>query len=257
MRDRTTRPGLAGGLLAITCLLIAADTSPPADVREVVAELQPWRLLIGEWRGIGQPRRGSARDTWQEQGQVQWELKQPPCGIRWQATDSRLWKELLFTAGPRPTGPEATPLEVRVQEPDDTVRTYRGRQQGTRWVLESVTAADPPSPDVYRLTLTWLNDDRFVVLSEKRAARQTFYQRVAEVAYQRQGTKLAARDSSGPECVVTGGVGTIAVSHAGRTYYVCCTGCKEAFEQDPVAILKEWAERKEQAKARAAEKPAS
>ena len=34
-------------------------------------------------------------------------------------------------------------------------------------------------------------------------------------------------------CPVTGGLGTMAVSHAGKTYYVCCTGCREAFDKDP------------------------
>jgi YHS domain-containing protein len=92
-----------------------------------------------------------------------------------------------------------------------------------------------------------LNDKRMLILFEQRRQSQTFYTRVAEVGYTRQGESLAS-GSTGPECVVTGGKGTIKVSYKGETYYVCCTGCQQAFEADPEGTLadyrKELAERK-------------
>ncbi|MBV9126060.1 MAG: YHS domain-containing protein [Planctomycetes bacterium] len=54
---------------------------------------------------------------------------------------------------------------------------------------------------------------------------------------------MAAREKK-IECIVTGGLGTIPVSYKGITYYVCCTGCKQAFEDNPEKILKEAAKRK-------------
>ncbi len=45
-------------------------------------------------------------------------------------------------------------------------------------------------------------------------------------------------------CVVTGGLGKIAVTYKGQTYYVCCSGCKDAFEENPEKILKEFEARK-------------
>ena len=45
------------------------------------------------------------------------------------------------------------------------------------------------------------------------------------------------------ECVVTGGIGNITVSYQGQTYYVCCTGCKDLFEEDPAGVLAEYKER--------------
>ena len=69
------------------------------------------------------------------------------------------------------------------------------------------------------------------------------------MAYQRAGTRLEAGTSRGPECIVTGGEGTMTVMHAGKTYYVCCTGCRDAFLADPEGILKEAAERTAKEKA--------
>ncbi|MCP4510175.1 MAG: YHS domain-containing protein, partial [Fuerstiella sp.] len=40
--------------------------------------------------------------------------------------------------------------------------------------------------------------------------------------------------------VVTGGLGTIAVSYKGKKYYVCCQGCVQAFNDDPETIIAEY-----------------
>ena len=66
---------------------------------------------------------------------------------------------------------------------------------------------------------------------------------MAEVGYTREGTRLAVEGGDGPECVVTGGRGSIQFSYKGQTYYVCCSGCKQAFDENPEKILSEYRER--------------
>ena len=34
------------------------------------------------------------------------------------------------------------------------------------------------------------------------------------------------------------------VMHKGKTYYVCCTGCRDAFNDDPEGILAEYEKNK-------------
>ena len=43
--------------------------------------------------------------------------------------------------------------------------------------------------------------------------------------------------------IVTEGWGTMPVSYKGKSYYVCCTGCRDLFNKDPEAIIAEAAER--------------
>ena len=43
---------------------------------------------------------------------------------------------------------------------------------------------------------------------------------------------------------MTGGLGTIAVSVGGATYYVGCTGCRDAFNENPAKMLAEYKARK-------------
>lgn len=215
--------------------LTGADPAA-SQQRDIVMKLQPWQRLIGEWRGIGQPKRGSNKGTWQETAQVAWRLTGKEPGIVVAVTDGKQWTQGLLT-----TGEKDAQLLLKAQLDSQTERLYYGEVVKDRLVLES--PADP-SGEVHRVTLSWLSDDRAIWLFEKKQAQQSFYQRVAEVAYQRQGTKLAAKDGSGPECVVTGGLGTIPVMYEGQTYYVCCTGCRDAFNDDPKGILAEYEQRK-------------
>ena len=43
-----------------------------------------------------------------------------------------------------------------------------------------------------------------------------------------------------PECVVTGGLGTMQVSYMGQTYYVCCSGCRDEFNDNPKKYVDEY-----------------
>jgi hypothetical protein len=70
---------------------------------------------------------------------------------------------------------------------------------------------------------------------------------MAEIGLTRAGSKLASGNTGERQCVVTGGLGTIKVSHDGKTYYVCCEGCKQAFDADPEGTLKAYRERLNQA----------
>jgi YHS domain-containing protein len=86
------------------------------------------------------------------------------------------------------------------------------------------------------------NGDRMVMLYEQQSGDR--FTRLAEVGATREGA-VFAQGSGKPECIVTGGTGTIAVQHNGQTYYVCCTGCRDYFNEDPAKILAEYAARKE------------
>lgn len=230
----------AGVALAIGCALFLSAAEPTAPDSVAITRLKAFQGLIGPWRGVGQPKRGSNVGAWREGLDSRWDLTKDHVGIVWSVSDGMQWKSAWLAPG---DGENA--FLLRVTLPDDSVRDYRGKRDGERLVLESAAAN---GADVHRATLSFLNDNRWTLLLERRAAQQSFYQRVAEIAYQREGTRLAAVDGTGPECVVTGGLGTIAVAYQGKTYYVCCTGCRDAFNDDPEGILRAWAERK-QAKA--------
>lgn len=228
---------------AATCsswLAFSADPAAKSAPQGALIEaLRDFNGLIGSWRGVGQIKRGSPQGAWQEKAELVWELKPKSTGIRFRIDDGKEWKSALLTRDE--SGKQFT---LSATLPDDSARHYRGKLEDKRLVLEGTD----DKKDVHRLTLTMLNENRMLVLFEKRPERQSFFTRVGEVGYQRQGTKIAAVGGTGPVCVVTGGAGTIAVTYKGKTYYVCCTGCRDAFNDDPEGILAAYEKKKAEGK---------
>lgn len=229
---------LAASLFADREPLAGADERPPAsaDARtESKRALAEFNSLIGGWRGVGMPRRGTTKGAWTETAKWVWDFSEGQVAVRYDVEKGKLLRSARLTWDP---ASKAYRLDAKL--PDKGARQYAGRVDGKKLVLESKPNEDG---DVHRITLTRLNEKRTLVLYEKRREEQTFYQRVAEIGYTRQGTSLAVEGAGEPECVVTGGKGTIAVSHKGQTYYVCCTGCKQAFDDDPEGTLADYRER--------------
>jgi len=202
------------------------------SAKEALAQLNS---LIGGWRGVGQPRRGSAAGSWKETAEWVWNFSQSAPAIRYVVTEGKLIKSARLTFD------EQTGLfRATVTLPDGATRDYEGKLADDRLVLDSKPDA---KREVHRMTVTRLNEKRTVVLFEKKRASSRGLSRVAEVGYTREGTRLAVEGADGPECVVTGGKGTIQISYKGQTYYVCCSGCKQAFNENPEKILAEYRER--------------
>ena len=226
--------------VAITFTLFADEAPPEANRSAAISALHEFQTLVGGWRGVGQPKRGSQIGAWQERAESLWELKPKSRGIRWNVDAGKYWKSALLGFD------EAEKhYTLAVTLADDSTRMHYGKIEEKRLVLESATK---DQAEVHRVTLAILNENRVTLLLEKRPEQQSFYTRVAEIGYQRNGTRLAVAGNSGPECVVTGGLGTISVTYKGKTYYVCCTGCRDAFQDDPEGILADYQKRKKEEK---------
>ncbi|MFO1019180.1 MAG: hypothetical protein U0903_00550 [Planctomycetales bacterium] len=221
-------------LLLCVATLLAAD-KPKADQpsdpnHQVRSLLQSIQQVVGGWRGTGQPVRNSNKGAWRETANWVWDLKHRPPGLKLTVEDGKLFKGGLLTADPK-SGEFLFQADLTSGDKQE----FRGKQEKERLVLLSKSEQTEQ-----RLTLTLLNDKRTLILLEKRPVGGENYQRVAEIGYTREGTRLAVEGQSGRECIVTGGEGTIRVSYKRKSYWVCCSGCKAAFDEDPETILKEY-----------------
>jgi YHS domain len=63
------------------------------------------------------------------------------------------------------------------------------------------------------------------------------------VACNKVGESLGAKEKKNL-CIVTGGLGTSTVMYKGQTFYVCCSGCRDAFNENPEKFIKEWEAKK-------------
>ena len=198
-------------------------------------------MLIGEWRGVGQPRRNSSKDAWTEQSDWVWDLQQDQPALVQTVTNSQLAETSRLEFDPA-----AGQYLLTVATPTSERQQYRGTWTDDQLVLVAQGSETSPSR---RITLTLRSDIRVTALHEVTEPGRDVYFRVAEIGYTRQGRRLAIPGGGQPQCIVTGGLGTIEVSYKGETYYVCCTGCKQAFDADPERILKEYRQRLQQERA--------
>ena len=232
---------VVGGLGLVPLMAENSPTKTAAlDLATQKSELARWNSLVGGWRGTGQPRRGSNSGAWREDTSWAWQFSDSESALVGTVTKGKLASTLKITAK------ADKQFHLQWTSPEGAMREMAGTVEENKAVFIS----DPDAQqEVYRVTLTPLNEQRTLILFEKRKADQQSYTRLAEVGYTREGTRLAGSGGGQPECIVTGGLGTIKVEYKGKTYYVCCSGCQQAFQDDPEGVLKDYQARREKEKA--------
>ena len=211
-----------------------ATPEASASRRRDQAALKTYGPLVGEWKGTGQVKRGQAKGAWTESGHWAWKLTPDAAALVLEVEKGKY----LRTAVLRP-GDEPGSFRLDATLPDDSTRSFLGKAEADKPLVLKATKADD---GLERITLTIPNESRFLLLLEAvNPSSATSGVRLGEVGFTRQGVAFAASGETGPTCVVTGGRGTIKVSHAGKDYYVCCSGCRDLFNAEPAAILAEAA----------------
>lgn len=244
---RISRPAVR--ILSVSLLLFCAavvqgepagNTAPEAkkDPQTVKQALAEFNSLIGGWRGVGMIKRNSRKGAWSENAEWVWKFKPETTSIDYEITDGKFLKSASLSYDP-----EQKRYQLATVLPDGTKRDYTGTLNKDTLILESAPDSEGA---IYRISIRRLNEKRTLVLFEQRNQGQSFYYRLAEVGYTREGTRLADPGSGGPECIVTGGAGTIQVSYQRKTYYVCCSGCKQAFDEDPETYIAEAKQKAEE-----------
>ena len=226
--------------ICVALFLTPVPDDPKSDAKEA---LRGFQELIGPWRATGEPVSGSsaekARGFWKESINWVWKFKGDDAWLVFTIDNGKYFKggELRFL-------PTQEKYRLTMFGIDGGKQIFEGKlsTNGRKLVAERV---DVERPEDSRLTLSLVGDIRFQYSFETRPKDRKLYTKVFQVGATREGESLAgAAKSNHPECVVSGGLGTIRVTHKGETYYVCCTGCLEAFKDDPEKYIKEFKEKK-------------
>ncbi|MCH2212656.1 MAG: hypothetical protein MK110_15240 [Fuerstiella sp.] len=234
----------AGGILLISAVVISSLAIGANEQESVIdstkntgrpGRLQPFNSVIGSWRGIGQPKHGSRKGAWQEKTVCRWDFSANQPAVRFDTQDGRQFSRLTLTIST-----DGKQLILHQQIDGKPARTYRGHIPAA--LPARIRLVTPPAEDGsrYRCTIEQLRDIRLVMLFERQTVSTGSFRRIAGIGYTRSGYKLAQTSGNQRECVVTGGQGTISVVHNGRKWYVCCDGCRQAFEDAPDEIIADY-----------------
>jgi hypothetical protein len=231
--------------LAAAALLLGglhARDDAPAKLTPKQA-LQPLQDLIGSWRGTGEPagtRAEKQRGFWQETVSWEWRFKGDDAWLR-----AKVDKGKYFTSADLHYLPDRGVYRLVATTPAKESLTFEGPLKDRKLTLERTDGA---SKESQRLVLSLLHANRYLLAYETRPDARPSFRQVYQVGATKEGVAFAGDADNAPQCVVSGGLGKIPVTHKGKTYYVCCTGCRDAFADDPEKYIKEYEERKAKAK---------
>ena len=227
-------------VVATALIFIATDT--PAKPVTAKDALQPFNVLVGSWKGSGAPegtKEERAAGAWSETIEWVWKFK-----------DNDAWLAVTFEKGkhftkgelrytPEKDKKDAEPrFTLTLTTPDKSTVTYVGTLKEKVLTLDR---ADGPAGEQHRLVFSLLHHNRYLYRFETRPAGATVaFNKKFQVGATKEGVPFADVPK-GPECIVSGGLGTIKVSYQGKDYWVCCSGCRDEFKSDPEKYIKEAA----------------
>jgi YHS domain-containing protein len=224
----------------------AADKIAKKSPKEA---LQVFNDLIGFWNGTGTPegsRQEKQRGFWTES--MTWE---------WQFKKGDAWLKVAFEKGKHFTGgelrylPEKDIYRFKVRTTDKESWTFEGPFKDKILTLER---RNEQMKEAQRLVVTLLHANRFLYRFETKPEGRPLFTKRYEVGATKEGVAFAGPSDTTPPCIVSGGKGRITLEYKGKTYYFCCSGCRDAFKDDPEKYLKEAEVKKEKEKAKTDEK---
>jgi len=224
------------GLIALVMPALAADSADKAAAKEALKELQDY---IGGWKGNGgpdKPRPGPRDPVWSESVSWSWRFKGDDAWLTLKVKDGKILK-----SGEMRYLPDKKAYQLTATDPDGKKIVFEGQLKGETLTLERV---DPGTKATQQIKMnTAAEGVRFIYRIAHKDKGTTLWKKDYMVACTREGESLGKTEKKN-ECVVSGGVGTMPVSYKGETYYVCCSGCADAFKENPEKYINEYKAKK-------------
>ena len=222
-------------------------------MEQVKQQLMPLQILLGEWEGVTQKVIGGSKAL--TESSWVWDFQTNP-----------KQPALVMTSNKHPYFKEARLtwlvddglFRMNATTVEDVKETYEGdfsvpvmdvdegEKRKKRTYKLKLTQVEPQA-GASELVFNQQNNNR--LLLEVYRKRGSSLRRYDTIGISRKGTSIAQLedDYGDKECIISQGLGTMTVSFKGKTYYVCCSGCKAAFEEDPEKWIAK-AEAREKAK---------
>lgn len=237
LQRMTILTALAIGLLGLSGAGNSAQPDKklkPEDQAKVKKALQEVQDFIGQWNLEGTQKVGAKTEAWKEKVSWSWKFKDgtPSLTVTFAEGKGKHYKEgeLSYDVESKKYLLTLTPAAK-----DEAKQVFDGTF--AKGAL-TVTRKDAKTGDAYRVKMNTVADGvRFAFKYEKQDGGKGLFSDVYAMNGNKDGESIAGGTKK-PECVVSGGAASIQVSYNGKTYYVCCSGCKDEFNADPKKYAK-------------------
>lgn len=226
----------------------STSASAAEQLNAVREALRPFQVLLGDWKGLSQ-KAVTDHPVWV----YDWvsDPKFPGMKI---TSDTGAY----IRNGRLSYLPASDQFEFKATDPTGNQRVFRGtfiepvrdvagdEKKLQRTYKLQLTEPEPNSAgEQWRITFNQQENNRYILEVDRKRGSGPF-SRVDTVHTQREGTSfaLSETDYGDKTCIISQGLGTISVSYKGQSFWVCCSGCKAAFEDDPEKWIAKWEEKK-------------
>lgn len=229
---------ILGLTLCVVAPLAPRVAAADNDRTKAKEALQALNDYVGSYKGNGSPEkpRPDPNETWAERVNWSWRFKGEDCWLQMEVEKGKYFKRADLRYLPAKELYQLTAVAT-----DGQTLIYEGKLKDEILVLDRV---EPGTKETQRLRMNMAGDGaRFIYRLERKRPGRTIFAKEYKVECSKEGESLSGGGKKN-ECIVTGGVGTIAISYKGTTYYVCCSGCRDAFQEDPEKYVREYNLRK-------------
>jgi hypothetical protein len=194
--------------------------------KKSLAALQDY---VGTWKGAGQVRRGSTQGAWIEESEWVWQFDKKGAAIVQKSAKGKFVRQLELRAAQQQGEFVAT-----VKTPQGVELLFAGKlDESGRLVLVN---KDPQNQVVGRISIRIVAAGKRMIVMYEKLLTGTLYTQLGELGSTRKGSMFGG-GAAMIECIVSGGKGTIPVRFNGKTYYVCCSGCRDYFNDNPLEVV--------------------
>ncbi len=233
--------GLVFGLTAFFLPARSALADKGDDPKTSKEGLQALNDFIGEWKGSGGPDKlkpGPRDAVWNEALEWTWKFKGDDAALVIHFKDSKNYK-----SGEMRYLPEKKVYQLTLTTKDDKKRVFEGPLDPDKNEL-TLDRTDPDTKETQQITMnTAAEGVRFIFRMAHKEEGSNLLRKDFLVQATRVGESLGATEAKNI-CVVSGGVGKFQVSYKGETFWVCCSGCADAFKENPEKYIAEFKAKK-------------
>jgi len=212
-----------------------------SGLRDIPQAFAPFEYLVGRWKGQGRPKNKSAQQFrgWSETHAWAWVFeKGKPVGLTVTIEGGKILATGKLSYD---TERKRYRLDGTEPKPAGGPIAFEGTvgSTGKQLVLDRVGPVGKSGK--MRLTL-WPNANfiRYTMMQDRQEPGAVQLSPAIEVGLTKEGESLSGGGSAsdGPKCIVTGGAATMTLTYDGKTFPICCTGCRDEFNESPEKYIK-------------------
>jgi YHS domain-containing protein len=214
------------GLTTVLTVASLVTGSNGADDDETGGPYAAFESMIGGWKGTAVPA-SNPRKGWQEKHMWSWKFsKGTPIGMTISIEGGKVFKkgDLTFDA-------DKSVYQFVATDVADKPATYVGKFEGKAIVLLR-SEATPEGKE--RITIR-PNGVRYTMIVDHKADGSPQFKKTIDAGFTKEGESFAAGGGASdlPKCIITGGSAAMTVTFNGKTFPICCTGCRDEFNDNP------------------------